>query len=116
MGGSIDGDKDDDLLLTSICHFEKEINKKCIGNNYHNSLLWIILLNLTLRMFMIPTKCMIGPSEGRGVRKLDDSYLKMLEERIRNAPHAIVAPLVANIQLSGDDVFDENNMECYHLR
>ena len=62
---------------------------------------------------MILTKHMIGPSEGRGVRQLDGSYLKVLEERIRNAPHAIVAPLVANIQLSGDDAFDENNMDCY---
>ena len=62
---------------------------------------------------MIPTKCMIGPSEGRGVRNLDDSYLKVLEERIRNAPRAIVAPLVANIQLSDDDAFDENKMDCY---
>ena len=28
-----DGDKDDDMLLTSICHFEEETNKKRIGNN-----------------------------------------------------------------------------------
>ena len=39
-----DGDKDDDLLLTSIFHFKEEINKKRIGNIIgHNSLLWIIL-------------------------------------------------------------------------
>ena len=50
---------------------------------------------LILGMFMIPTKCMTKPGEGRGVRQLDDLYLKVLEERIRNAPHAIVAPLVA---------------------
>ena len=61
---------------------------------------------------MIPTKCMIGPGEGRGVRQLDD-YLKVLEDRIRNAPHAIVAPLVASVQLSGDDQFNENDMESY---
>ena len=40
-GGSttsaLDGDKDDDLMLSSsICHFEEEINNKRIGNNYHN--------------------------------------------------------------------------------
>ena len=37
----------------------------------------------------------------------------LLEERIRDAPRAIVAPLVANIPLSGDDAFDENKMDCY---
>ena len=113
-----DGDKDDAMLLTSICHFEEEINKKRIGNNDNDSIMVVriinyITLNLTLGMFMIPTKCMIGLSEGRGVRNLDDSYLKVLEKRIRNAPRAIVAPLVANIQLSGDDAFDENKMDCY---
>ena len=64
-------------------------------------------------MFMIPTKRMVGPSDGRGVRQLDDSYLKVLEDRIRNAPHAIVAPLVASVHLSGDDDFDVNDMESY---
>ena len=62
---------------------------------------------------MIPTKCMIGPGESRGVRQLDDSYLKVLEDRICNAPHVIVAPLVASVQLSGDDQFNENDMESY---
>lgn len=56
-----DGDKDDDMLLTSICHFEEEINKKRIGNNDNDSITVIriinyITLNLTLGMFMIPTK------------------------------------------------------------
>ena len=62
---------------------------------------------------MIPTKRMIGPSEGRGVRQLDDSYLKVLEDRIHNAPRAIVAPLVASVQLSGDDQFNANDMDSY---
>ena len=62
---------------------------------------------------MIPTKCIVGPSEGRGVRQLDDSYLKVLEDRIRNAPCAIVAPLVACIQLSEDETFNENDMDSY---
>jgi hypothetical protein len=64
-------------------------------------------------MFMIPTKRMVGPSKGRGVRQLDDSYLKVPEDRIRNAPHAIVAPLVCSIQLSGDDQFNEDDMDSY---
>lgn len=62
---------------------------------------------------MIPTKCMVGPSEGRGVRQLDDSYLKVLEERIRNAPNAIVAPLVASIKLAGNKRFNKKDLEFY---
>ena len=30
---ALDDDKGNDLLSSSICHFEEEINKKCIGNN-----------------------------------------------------------------------------------
>ena len=56
---------------------------------------------------------MVGPSEGRGVRQLDDSYLKVLEERIRNAPNAIVAPLVASIKLAGNERFNEKDLESY---
>jgi hypothetical protein len=32
--GALDGNNDDDLLSTSICHFEEETNKKRIGNNF----------------------------------------------------------------------------------
>ena len=49
---------------------------------------------------MIPTKCMPSPGEGRGVTSVDLLYLKMLEDRICIAPSAIVALLVANIEVS----------------
>ena len=52
---------------------------------------------------------MVGPSEGRGVKQLDDSYLKVLEDRIQEAPCAIVAC----IQLSEDETFNENDMDSY---
>ena len=56
---------------------------------------------------------MIGPVEGRGVRQVDDTYLKVLEDRIRGAPSAVVAPLVANVQLPEDSPFMENQMDSY---
>ena len=31
---------------------------------------------------MIPTKCMVGPGEGRSARPVDEHYLKVLEKRI----------------------------------
>ena len=59
---------------------------------------------------MIPTKCMVGPSEGRDVRQLDDSYLKV---RIRNVPSAIVASSVASIELARNERFNEKDLEFY---
>ena len=76
--------------------------------------MWIMLHKFVyFRHVMIPTKCMVGPSEGRGVRQLDDSYLKVLEARIRNAPNAIVAPLVASIKLTRNERFNEKDLESY---
>ena len=63
----MDRDKDGDLYI--------------ISNNYY----------YISGMFTIAMKCMVGPSEGRGVKQLDDSYLKVLEDGIQNAPRAIVA-------------------------
>lgn len=30
---------------------------------------------------MIPTKCMVGPGEGRSARPVDEQYLKVLEKK-----------------------------------
>ena len=77
----------------------------------------VILIKCTafiIGMFMIPTKCMVGPGEGRSARPVDEHYLKVLEERIRAAPNAIVAPLVANVQFpQGQNRFVESEMESY---
>ena len=65
---------------------------------------------------MIPTKCMVGPGEGRSARPVDEHYLKVLEERIRAAPNAIVAPLVANVHFpQGRNHFMESEMETYQF-
>ena len=49
---------------------------------------------------------MPGSSEGRGGTMVDPSYLKVLADRICIAPSAIVAPLVASIEVPDASLYD----------
>ena len=49
--------------------------------------------------YQIPTMKMVPPKDGRIIRETDENYLQHLEAKIKANPHAVVAPLVANISL-----------------
>ena len=72
-------------------------------------------LMLCAGCYQIPTMKMVPPKDGRIIREIDENYLQHLEAKIKANPHAVVAPLVANITLPPGSQLEEGNLEYYEF-
>ena len=64
--------------------------------------------------FKVPVTCMEPPPDNKGVRVMNEAWVKLLQDRMTKFPRAIVAPLCLQVQgISTFEDFDINKISEY---